>query len=699
MSGNPHNHPTTNSLAPPPSGSQTAPLPDSGSPLPARPSSWWCVGLLLLSLAATAALVVWQAGQWAGARALDEVAARAQTAAQLNTVVLRNSLEKFRAVPLVLAQDPEVRATLQTPDPAHVEALDRKLEDLSRGVGASAVYLLDQTGTAIAASNWQEPATFVGVDYRFRPYFRQAASAGQAEYFALGTISHQPGLYLSRRIGGPDGRLLGVIVLKMESAPLEQSWSRLGEALLVTDRNGVVLISNVPGWQFRALGPLSSDAVQAIRDQQQFGEARLDTLPLDPPLAPGPATQLVQPGVDLPQAPAGARLLHAALNVPGTDDWTLHMLAPVETTVERAEATAQLATLLVLTGAALAGGLLYLRRHRARRRAREQAAIQAELEAQVQQRTAELRHANTELRSLFEARQQAEAQLHRMQDELVQANKLALLGQVAAGVAHEINQPVAAIRAYADNTAEFARRGQGQAVQENLQTIAALTDRIGGITGELRAFSRKAAARIAPVPLDDALQGALMLVGPRIRRQDVRLRHPPPQPHVRVLADRMRLEQVFVNLLQNALEALQDQDDARICIDVEVAAPQESDRAGAKPSATPAAAGQMAEPAATHAAPGMASHSGQADPAAAGAPSPARIHVHIRDNGPGLAPQVRQRLFTPFQTTKPEGLGLGLIISRDILTELGGGLTAADAAPHGAVFTVTLAAAPAQTPE
>jgi len=676
-------------------------------------------GLLLLAALAAAVLLLWQAGRWAGGRVVNEAAARAHTAAQLNTVALRNSLDKFRAVPLVLAQDPEVRATLQAPGPVQIQTLDRKLETLSGGVGASAIYLLDDTGTAIAASNWQEPATFVGVDYRFRPYFRQAVSAGQAEYFALGTISHQPGLYLSRRIDDAAGRLLGVIVLKMEFAPLEQSWGALDAPLLVTDRNGVVLMGNVPGWQFRAIGPIAPEAAQAMHEQQQFGEARLDPLPLAPGLADTGPDRLVLARETLPQAPAGARLLHTALVVPGSDGWTLHLLSPVETAIDRAEAGAQVATLLALAACALAGGLLYRRRHRAQRRARDQAAIQAQLEAQVQQRTAQLRHANDELQSLIDARQHAEARLHRMQDELVQANKLALLGQVAAGVAHEINQPVAAIRAYADNTAEFARRGQGQAVQENLETIAALTDRIGGITGELRAFSRKAAASIAPTALDDALEGALMLVGPRIRRQGVALHHPPPRPALKVLADRMRLEQVFVNLLQNALDALEGQTDARIDIDVDAPADADSLDAGAQAAAgadgkavhtgdnaendAMADAGEASpsddrtQAIPPHATPGASCAGADATRTAGDEHGAGRVRIRIRDNGPGLDPQVRGRLFTPFQTTKPEGLGLGLIISRDILTEFGGGLAAADAAPRGALFTVTLAAAAADS--
>ncbi|WP_144634658.1 ATP-binding protein [Bordetella genomosp. 13] len=675
--------------------------------------------LLLLAVLALAAWLVHRAGVWGADRAVQELATHARASAQLNTVALRSSLDKFRAVPYVLAQDPEVRATLLGPVPERILELDDKLAALSRGVGASAIYLLDMTGLAIAASNWNEPATFVGVDYQFRPYFRRAVSDGEAEYFALGTISHEPGLYLSRRIADAAGKLLGVIVLKMDFVALERNWDALEDALFITDRNGVVLMGNVPEWRFRASGPLAQATAQAMRADQQFGDAPFAPLPVALPAGSRDAGTLVRAGEALRRQPAGARLLHTAYPVQGSDQWTLHTLSPVQPAIDRAAANAQLATLLALTACGLAAGLYLYLRGRARHRTHAQAVVRAELEHQVQQRTGELRRANTELQSLIQQREHAEARLHQMQDELVQANKLALLGQVAAGVAHEINQPAAAIRAYADNTAEFARRGQHAAVLENLGTIAALTERIGGITGELRAFSRKAAASVAPIALDDALEGALLLVGPRLARQRVLLTHPGHRPRLTVLADRMRLEQVFVNLLQNAMDALQDSPDPRIDILIEtpsgaaetprppVAAaaraqgPQPLSDAADKHAkdpqptsgTTPAHAKDPRLTSDTTAARAAAQQpaSGATRIHADAAPS-GQVRIHIRDNGPGLAPQLRERLFTPFQTTKPEGLGLGLIISRDILTEFGGSLHAADATPHGAIFTVTLAA-------
>ena len=624
----------------------------------AAPSTrrWSGAATLLLAGLALTLVALFAATRWAGQRALDEVAARTDTAIQLNRVALRSSLDKFRSVPLVLAQDPEVLMALRERDQAQIERLDDKLDALARGVGASAIYLLETQGLAIAASNWREPATFVGVDYQFRPYFREAVEQGQAEYFALGTVSHEPGLYLSRRIDAAPGQLAGVIVLKMEFSALEADWRVFGDPLFVTDEQGVLLIGNVPQWQFRTLQPLPDTRVQALRESLQFGEAPLTPLPIEALSPPGQAVSADTPRNTLSRLresignlPAGATVLHSSLPVQGTGGWTLHVLAPTQAAVARATTNAQLSVLLVLACASALTVFLVYRRNQSQRRAREQARIKEELESQVQTRTRQLRATNTELLAQIDERQRTESRLHAMQDELVQANKLALLGQVAAGVAHELNQPLAAIRAYADNAAEFLRRDEPAPAQENLQTIARLTERIGNITGELRTFSRKAATRVAPVRLADAIDGALMLVGPRLKRLGVTLNPAGLPQDLMVLADRMRLEQVLVNLLQNALDALEHQ-----------------------PAATlePAISLTLRE-------------------------HPDTVDLSLRDNGPGLDAGVLAKLFTPFQTTKPEGLGLGLVISRDILTEFGGALRASNPAGGGADFTLTLRRAPA----
>jgi two-component system C4-dicarboxylate transport sensor histidine kinase DctB len=257
----------------------------------------------------------------------------------------------------------------------------------------------------------------------------------------------------------------------------------------------------------------------------------------------------------------------------------------------------------------------------------------------VGERTAELRRTNRKLTVEMEERRRAEAHVHQMQDQLVRSNKLATLGQIAAGVAHEINQPVAAIRTYADNAAVFLERADTKTAASNLGLIAGLTDRIGLITDELRAFARKTNAPPAPVTVRDAVEGALLLVGPRLRQQGVRVVRSEEAESLPVMAERFRLEQVLVNLLQNALEALEGAPDPQVAIQVSTRRNQ--------------------------------------------------VRIVVADNGPGVAPETAKTLFTPFATTKPLGLGLGLVISRDIVAEFGGELVL-EPGGGGASFVITL---------
>ncbi|KAB0603656.1 ATP-binding protein [Castellaniella defragrans] len=601
-----------------------------------RPSVWLVRWLLAVAGAALLAGALWGAGAWARERALRDLESQARVSAQLSLTALGHKLDKFRAIPRVLAQDTALEAALESPAPVALEALNRRLETLSRELGPSVLYVLDASGWTVAASNWREPDSFVGHDYRFRPYFRDAMAARDAAHFALGVVSHEAGLYLSRRIDGAHGPL-GVVVLKIGFRDLESAWARSGMPQFVTDGRQVVLLGYPEDWHYRVARPMSPVEAVQVRASLQFGAAPLDPLPLEPflvdeDLSPAPLLRLTRAAAGLDR---GARVLHVEQAVAHMDGWRLHLLKPVSAALAQAALAAQALTLLALTALGMAGWWAAQRR----RRARALQAARDALEAEVRVRTGELRHANERLRAEIDERRRAEARLHEMQDELVQANKLSLLGQVVAGVAHEINQPVGAIRTYADNAGEFLRRGQPDRAHENLSTIARLTERIGGITQELRAFSRKRVACVEAVELDAALDGALMLVGPRLGRQGVRLEDGRAGPSPRVRADAMRLEQVFVNLLHNALEALAQAE--RPCVRLSVA------RAGG------------------------------------------RVRVRIEDNGPGIDPAAREHLFTPFFTTRAQGVGLGLVISRDILAEFGGTLEALDAA-RGAAFEVAL---------
>ncbi|MDZ5448336.1 sensor histidine kinase [Labrys sp. ZIDIC5] len=583
-----------------------------------------------LSLASLA-LAVWLAGNYGMRQAADALRAQAAGSATLDIAVLRSELEKQRTLSLVLSRDPDVLATLSTPDTAHIGAMNAKLESLNAGARSAVIYLIDRTGLAIASSNWKEEISFVGTNYAFRPYFTEAVAKGDTEHFALGTVSQRPGLYIARRIDGPGG-MQGVIVVKVEFFSVEEDWHRSGAIVYVTDPRGIVLLTSQPEWRFMAQASFTAEEAAKIRTSLQFGDSPLTVLPIR-------RGQATTSGADFVSLRGSGLHLASVSEVPSTN-WQLHLLEPAARALAAGAATLRSITFAVVGATLVLLGILLHRRQRAIARTAELTEAQIELEHRVEARTLDLSQSNALLSAEIDERRKVEAKLQTARDELTQANRLAILGQITAGLAHEVNQPVAAIRSFADNAAIFLDRSEPQPARQNLATIAGLTDRIADIIAQLRRFARKASGDIGPVALQDVLDGALLLVGIRARRQGAEIEVEPIAEDLRVVANRVRLEQVLVNLLQNALEALEGRPEQAIQIGI----------------------------------------AGDGD----------LVRLAVTDNGPGLAPEVTANLFTPFTTTKSGGLGLGLVISKDIVEEFGGRLEVESRPGQGCRFLITL---------
>lgn len=604
-----------------------------GGVLRARFGVAWLVYALAAAAVAATALVM--GAERARERAYAAIDERARHTAALNAALLRTVLEKQRSLPFVLAQDREIQQALADADEAALHALSRKFERLAAGTNASVIYLLDGEGVTLAASNWRSPISFVGNDYGFRPYFVDALAHGGAEYYALGTSSLMPGLYITRRIDSPEGPL-GVVVVKVQFDQVEEDWRGAPDISYVSDRRGVIVVSKKPEWRFSTIATVPEEAKGPIRKSLQFGDAPLTQVPVTPSFATGvpDIVSALPPGAATP-----GRYVRISVPVPGTQ-WMLHLLAPSDQEVRAAVWEGRIGAIAIVTPlVALVGWLLHRRNRNLMRAARAEAA-RIELERRVRDRTRALSAANEQLQSEVEQRQEAVTRLQEMREELAQANRLAIIGQVSAGIAHDINQPMAAIRSYADNARILLQRNKTEAVRENLTTIAALTERMGAIVEDLRAFARKRTGGLEPISVCDSIDGALLLLHNRQRQQGIEMTCDRPPPEVKVIGNRVRLEQVLVNLMQNAMEAMEGRPGSRLALGWRVEGEE--------------------------------------------------VLLTVADNGPGIPDEVMQRLFTPFTTTKPAGLGLGHVICHDIVNAFGGRLDVETSPEDGTRFTIRL---------
>lgn len=567
---------------------------------------WWREAVLALLLAGIAAAL---AGRIAEQRALSRFEAAVRVDARLREALLTSEVARFRLLPLALAADRDLDGALAGSAPAR-RALNQRLETLASTTGAAAIYVIGADGRAIAASNWRTAHSFVGMDYRFRRYFREATLDALATQFAMGTVSHKPGLYLSRRTARG-----GVIVVKLEFDQVERQWRGAGGITFADDDHGVILVTSRPDWRFRVTRPLGPLAAARFRAEIQSGEESLALLPWAAAARAAGDARVTVPG-------QADRLLWVRLP-PSPSGWRLNLLRSTTTAVDDV-------VRLAAFGAALAMLALYGTMLALRARSRRLAARTHELEAAVATRTAELRRE-------IDERIASDARADLLREGLRQANRLATLGQVTASVAHETAQPVAAIRTYAVNGERLLERGDAEQVRGNLQAIGRLAGRIGEVTAALRGFARKGTGAIGPMPLAEAVDGARLILKERLSSVAFTAALIPPD--LLVLAGKVRLEQVLVNLLQNAIEALEGRYEPRLALTLEM--------------------------------------------------DDETVRVEIADNGPGVDQAIAARIFTPFVTSRAAGLGLGLVIALDLMTDMGGTLRLLPST-QGACFQIEL---------
>jgi two-component system, NtrC family, C4-dicarboxylate transport sensor histidine kinase DctB len=550
--------------------------------------------------------------------------ADAQRRALMERSALLAEIDKFRVLPFVLIELPDMTAALSQRSTEATGRLNTTLAALAGQTGASVLYAVDSSGVARAASNANGTDSFVGHNFRFRPYFVGAMQSGASEYFAQGTITGRPGMFLTRRVGRAENPA-GVIVVKIEFDRIERLWRSAQRSAMVIDRDGVVVIASDPALRLHTIMPLPQARRAQLIATRQFGDASLSAANI----------QIDTDGVATSSSGKQFAAIRQQLPVLG---WQHIHFEPLDPAIAAANARIRLATLIfALVATTLCAAAIWVATRR-----RRMAASRSKLEHEVSLRTAELTGAYDKLRGEVQKRELADSRYRAAREELAQANRLGAIGTITTSVAHELNQPVATIRTAADNAIKLLARNSLDRVETNLGLIISLTSRIGTITSELLSYARRGRQERSTTTLDDILDGALMLIGDSFVRAKVTLDVERAQGLPSVYASRIRIEQVLVNLLQNALDEVSGCKDGR---------------------------GRVR----------LAARATSSD-----------ILIVVEDNGPGVAEHLSETIFQPFFTGKSNGTGIGLGISREIVSEHGGTLTVGRSSLGGASFTICL---------
>ncbi|MGN7751775.1 sensor histidine kinase [Sinorhizobium sp. 22678] len=591
--------------------------------------------LALLLLPAAAGLIAVQGTAVATRSYMQEASSQANTALRLAVAALSGHLNRYQALPALIADHDDVKELVTRPRDRRLRgAVNSYLKEINELLKSSDIYVITPDGNTIAASNYDGPTSFVGENFSYRPYFQDALKGNQSRFYALGTTSLKRGYYFGApvRVGGD---IRGVIVFKVDIETIEASWQGGEYRIFVSDPEGIIFMSGNPAWLYAGILPLTPDRLARTEGSRRYADATLRPLPV---------VQSELSGHRLLKVSEGSEREYLALShyMPEAD-WTVNVLT--DTASVRTQAlTTVAAVMLLLCLAGLAIAIIIQRRARLRERILMQEQAQEELERRVEERTADLARVNSQIEAEIAERRFTEQQLRQTQADLIQAGKLAGLGQMSAALSHEFNQPLAAAKTYADSAALLIERGRTAEASDNVRRISGLIDRMASISRHLRNFARKPNEKLGPVRLDEVMRDTLEIVAVRLKAADAEM-DTDLGDELAVLAGSVRLQQVLVNVISNAADAVEGLDDRKLSV--------RAWREGG------------------------------------------RVVLTVRDRGAGVAPAVAERIFDPFYTTKGvgRGLGLGLSISYNIIKDFGGSLTVSNHLEGGAVFRIELAVA------
>ncbi|WP_209016224.1 ATP-binding protein [Roseibium sp. RKSG952] len=550
--------------------------------------------VLLIATVAT----VWITNSLLTNRFTESTRNRAELRLALYSGNLLSELRRNAIVPQLLARDPTLIAALQSSD---FSLSTQRLISFVEEIGAASLMLLDSDGRTVAATDRNR----LGEAHRSAAYFIDAIRANSTIFSVIPRESGGYSFVYSRRLEA-GSEILGVIVVEVDLQKFERAWAGISDAVMVTDSTGTIILSTEPQW--RGL----NESAAMLRQPPQGAIQRAIRATTDWTALP-PDAYL-----------QGEAVMRMETRIPFRG-WQMTSFTTYSSIREKVNSVLA----LEIMGFAI---LLALAFYALSRRTALRAAL-------FQRESAELRALNTRLQREIAERERVEKTLEVAEQTLAQSSKLAALGEMSAAVSHELNQPLAAMKTYLAGARLLLRRNRPEEALASFGRIDGLIERMGAITRQLKSYARKGADAFSPVNLGEALASSLSMMEPQLRQRHVKITQILPEEPVIVMGDRMRIEQVMVNLLRNALDATK----SVIEPDVEIIL----------------AAGDTAV-------------------------------LTVRDNGHGI--EDIENLFEPFYTTKRpgDGVGLGLAISSGIVNDHGGRLTARNGQNGGAVFEMQL---------
>lgn len=573
------------------------PLATEASGIVSVRNPWW-LRLIVIAFIAGAVSVIWYTNAFLSERFTETTRNRAEVRLALYTGQILSELQRTSVVPLLFARDPALINSLNSGD---FSATSQRLISAQDEIGAASILLLDVTGRAVAATD----RTQIGANHSTLAHFVNAQRSKDTVF----TLAENPkGGYefsYSRAVLS-ENRVVGVIVVSAELQKFERVWAGISEAVSVIDSENRVILTTEPHWRGLALGDALAGRPAPSALERAF-QATADWAN-DPPDA----------------YVGGEAVMRNDARIPFRG-WRLVSFTTYDSIREKVNTVLALE---IMGFAVLLALIFYV----LSRRARSQSAV-------FRRESAELRQLNVRLQREIAEREKVQKDLAVAEQTLAQSSKLAALGEMSASVSHELNQPLAAMKTYLAGARLLLQRRRPEEALSSFQRIDDLIERMGAITRQLKSYARKGGEAFEPMDVRASVSSALSMMEPTLRTRSIKITRMMPRTAVMVQADKVRLEQVIINLLRNALDATKD-----------VADPQVEILLTAGDTAT----------------------------------------LAVRDNGHGISDL--DNLFEPFYTTKKagEGVGLGLAISSGIVKDLGGRLTARNAPGGGAVFEVQL---------